>query len=89
MVPGSILRTARYEGESVNRSRMYIKYKTCDIRAWKKHLFLDISSTNIDTLVPLLLPVRRNPQHRNILTVVSVTSAVGRIVALSVNLWKS
>jgi hypothetical protein len=31
-----------------------IKYKTCDIRTWKEHLFLDISSTNIDTLVPSL-----------------------------------
>jgi hypothetical protein len=27
---------------------MDIKRKTCDIRTWKKHLFLDLSSTNID-----------------------------------------
>jgi hypothetical protein len=33
---------------------MDIKRKTCDIRTWKKHLFLDISSTNIDTRVPSL-----------------------------------
>jgi hypothetical protein len=33
---------------------MDIKRKTCDIRTWRKHLFLDISSTNIDTLVPSL-----------------------------------
>jgi hypothetical protein len=33
---------------------MDIKRKTCDIRTWKKHLFLDISSTNIDTLVSSL-----------------------------------
>jgi hypothetical protein len=33
---------------------MDIKYKTCDIRTREKHLFLDISSTNIDTLVPSL-----------------------------------
>jgi hypothetical protein len=33
---------------------MYIKHKTCDIRIWKKHIFLDIPSTNIYTLVPLL-----------------------------------
>jgi hypothetical protein len=34
---------------------MDIKRKTCDIRTWKKkHLFHDISSTNIDTLVPSL-----------------------------------
>jgi hypothetical protein len=42
------------EGESVNRSQMGIKRKTCDIRTLKKHLFLNISSTNIDTLVPSL-----------------------------------
>jgi hypothetical protein len=35
-------------------SQMDIKRKTCDIRTWKKHLFLGISSTNIDTLVPSL-----------------------------------
>jgi hypothetical protein len=40
----------------------------------KKHLFLDISSTNIDTLVPM----RRNPQHRSLLTAVSDTSTPGR-----------
>jgi hypothetical protein len=33
---------------------MDIKLKTCDIRTWEKHLFLDISSPNIDTLVPSL-----------------------------------
>jgi hypothetical protein len=43
-----------YEGESVNRSQMDIQRKTCDIRTWKKHLFLDISSANTDTLVPSL-----------------------------------
>jgi hypothetical protein len=36
----------KYEGESVNRSQMDIKHKTCDIRSWKKHLLLDIRSTN-------------------------------------------
>jgi hypothetical protein len=30
---------------------MDINRRTCDIRTWKKHLFLDISSTNTDTLV--------------------------------------
>jgi hypothetical protein len=40
-----------YEGESVNRSQMDIKRKTYYIRTTKKHLFLDISSTNIDILV--------------------------------------
>jgi hypothetical protein len=33
---------------------MDIKRKTCDSRIWKKHLLLDISSTNTDTLVPSL-----------------------------------
>jgi hypothetical protein len=45
---------AIYEEESVYRSQMDIKLRTCDIRTWKKHLFLDIFSTNIDTLVPSL-----------------------------------
>jgi hypothetical protein len=31
---------------------MGIKSKTLDIRTWGKHLLLDISSINIDTLVP-------------------------------------
>jgi hypothetical protein len=45
---------AKYEGESVNRSQTDTERKTCDIRTWEKHLFLNISSTRIDTLVPLL-----------------------------------
>jgi hypothetical protein len=47
---------------------MDIKRKTCDIRIWKKKTYLDVSST-------IALPVRRNSQHRNLLTVVSATSA--------------
>jgi hypothetical protein len=43
-----------YEGELVNRSYMDIKRKTCDTRIWKKHLFLNISSVSVDTLVPSL-----------------------------------
>jgi hypothetical protein len=43
-----------YKGESVNRLQMDIKCKTYDIQTWNKPLFLDISSTNIDTLVPTL-----------------------------------
>jgi hypothetical protein len=36
-------------------SQIDIKPKTCDIRTWKKkHLFLNISSTNIETLVQSL-----------------------------------
>jgi hypothetical protein len=41
-----------YEGESVNRSQMDIKRKTREIQTWKNHLFLDICSINIYTLVP-------------------------------------
>jgi hypothetical protein len=33
---------------------MDIKRKTYGILTWKQHLFLDISSTNIDTFVPSL-----------------------------------
>jgi hypothetical protein len=42
------------ERESANRSQIDIKSKTYDIETRKKHLFLDISSTNMDTLVPSL-----------------------------------
>jgi hypothetical protein len=54
---------------------MVIKHKTCDIQPEKKHVFLNISSTNIDTLVLIALPVRQNPQHGSLLNVVSATSA--------------
>jgi hypothetical protein len=43
-----------YEGESVNRLQMEIQRQKIDIRTSKKHLFLDISSTNIATIVPSL-----------------------------------
>jgi hypothetical protein len=43
-----------FEGESVKRLQMDIKRKTCDMRIWGKHSFLNISSTNIDTLVSSL-----------------------------------
>jgi hypothetical protein len=33
---------------------MDIKRKTYDIQTWKKHLFLDISSTKSDVLAPSL-----------------------------------
>jgi hypothetical protein len=45
------MKKQRYKGESVSRSQMYIKRKTCDIRTWGKHLFLYMSSTNVDTLL--------------------------------------
>jgi hypothetical protein len=37
-----------------NRSQTHIKRKACNVRTWKEHLFFNISSTNIDTLVPSL-----------------------------------
>jgi hypothetical protein len=43
-----------YEGETVNRSQIELSRKTCDIRNWKRNVFLDISSTNTDILVPSL-----------------------------------
>jgi hypothetical protein len=44
----------KYEGESVNGSQIDSEHKACDIRTWRKHLFLNVTSTNIDTLVQLL-----------------------------------
>jgi hypothetical protein len=41
-----------YEEESVKRSQIDMKLKTCDIRTWEKHLFLDTCSTNTDIFVP-------------------------------------
>jgi hypothetical protein len=55
---------------------MDIKRNSCDIRTWEKHLFLDISSTNIDTLVPSLYQYVKT--RNNFLTVVSATSAPGQ-----------
>jgi hypothetical protein len=49
--PSSIL---YYGGESVNRTQIDIKHKTCDIRTCKKYLFLGLSSTNFNTLVTSL-----------------------------------
>jgi hypothetical protein len=55
---------------------MDIKCKTCDTEPGINiHVvFLDISSTNIDTLVPSLYQC----VERSLLTVVSATSAPGR-----------
>jgi hypothetical protein len=43
-----------YEEESANRTQMDIKRKVWYSNQGKKHLFLDMSSTNIDILVPSL-----------------------------------
>jgi hypothetical protein len=54
---------------------MDIKRKTCDIRTWKKkHLFLDMSSTNIGTPVPSLYHCVEM-RSIEVLTVVSATTA--------------
>jgi hypothetical protein len=55
-----------------------IKRKTCDIRTWKKRLFLDISSTNIDKIVPLLYQCFETRSIEVLLSVVSANSAPGR-----------
>lgn len=41
-----------YEEESVKMSQMDIRRKICDIRTGKKHLSLDMSSTNMNTRFP-------------------------------------
>jgi hypothetical protein len=61
-----------YEGESVNRSQMDIKPKTYDIK--KTFISRRIFHQHWYTC-PKALAVRRNPQHRSLLTVVSATSA--------------
>jgi hypothetical protein len=45
---------AYVQGTASKQVKVDIKCKTWDIQTWKKHLFLDIASTNIDTLVPPL-----------------------------------
>jgi hypothetical protein len=61
-----------YEEESVNRSQMDMKPTTCDIRTWKKTF---ISRHILHQHLSHRFPVRRNPQHRSLLTVVSAISA--------------
>jgi hypothetical protein len=61
-----------YEGQWVIRSQLDIKRKTCDIRTFEKKTFI---SRHILHQHWYTLPVRRNPQHRSLLTAVSATSA--------------
>jgi hypothetical protein len=51
---------------------MDIDRKTCAIRTWRKSLFLDISSTNIDIIVPSLY---QYVETRSLLILVSAISA--------------
>jgi hypothetical protein len=65
---------AEYKGESVNKSQMYIKRKTCDITTWKKtfisrHILFQHWYT-----CSIILSMHWNPKHRSLLTVVSATS---------------
>jgi hypothetical protein len=64
-----------YEGESVNRSQMAIKRKTCEIWTWKKMFISQHILHQHWYTCPITIPVRRNPQHRSLLTVVSATFA--------------
>jgi hypothetical protein len=59
-----------YYGESVNRSQR----KTCDIRTWKNTFISQHILHQHWYTCPIALPMRRNPQHRSSLTVVSATS---------------
>jgi hypothetical protein len=54
---------------------MDIKRKTCDIRTCEKHLYLYISSTNIDALVPSLYQCAKTRSIEVFFTAVSDTSA--------------
>jgi hypothetical protein len=55
---------------------MDIKRKTCDIGTWgKEHLFLDISSTSTDTLVPSLYQCVEARNMEVLFTVVSAAFA--------------
>jgi hypothetical protein len=62
-----------YEGKSVNRSQIDIKHKICGIRK-KKHLFLDVFFSSINTLVVSLCHCAETRSIEVILTVVSGTS---------------
>jgi hypothetical protein len=66
---------ANYEGESVNRSQMDIKRKTCDIRTCKKTFISWHTLHQHWYTCPITLPMHQNPQHRSIFIAVSATSA--------------
>jgi hypothetical protein len=63
-----------HEGESVNRLQMAVKRKTWYSKLRKT--FLSRCTLNQQWYIcPIVLPLRRNPQHRSFLTVVSATSS--------------
>jgi hypothetical protein len=58
---------------------MDTEHKTCDIRTWKKKTFISRHILHkYQYTCPIPLPVRRNPQHRRHMAIVSATSAHGR-----------
>jgi hypothetical protein len=63
----------QYEGQLVNRLHFYIRRKHVIFWTAKTFISRHIHHQNSYTR-PIALPVRRNPQHRSILTVVSATS---------------
>jgi hypothetical protein len=64
----------KLRGRASKRSQMDIKRKICDIRTWERNIYF--STYPPPTLIHLShRPVRRNPQHISLLTVVSATSA--------------
>jgi hypothetical protein len=61
-------------------SQMDIKCTTCDIRIWvEKETFISRHILHQHwNNCPIALPVRRNPQHKNLFSVASATSAPDR-----------
>jgi hypothetical protein len=55
---------------------MEVKRKTCDIRTWEKTFISRHILYQHWYTCPIALSVRRNPQHRSLLTVVSATPAL-------------
>jgi hypothetical protein len=69
----------KYKEESINRSQMDIKCKTCNIRTWKNHFISwHVLHQHLYTC-PIALPMCRNPRYRSLLTLVSATSAPSRV----------
>jgi hypothetical protein len=64
-----------YEGESVNSPQMDIKRETCDIPTWGKTFISRHILHQHWYTCPIAVTVRRNPQHRSLLTVIPATSA--------------
>jgi hypothetical protein len=63
--------------ESISRSQMDVKRKTCDIQTWKKSFISCHILHQHWYTCSIALPVRWNPQRRSHLTVVSANSAPG------------